>query len=419
MFNLLNDSERATHARPCFARVAACLAAAATFAFAASAAPFAPGSSSEIVERLPARSGAEWDQIDSLRAALAAQPADAVAAAQLAARYLDLYRVEGDPRLVGYAEAALERWRNVADAPREVELQLAATAQTQHRFDEALSRLDSVLARDPRAAEGWLMRASIAQVLGRYVEARQSCARLVVLADGFTAGVCIAAVEAVTGRADDASAFLASALQQLDGSSAATATAKIWVATLAAETAVARGRVADADGYFRLAFAATREAKQSPSIYLLSAYSDFLIASDRASEALMLLESAPRNDSTLLRRAAAKKRLGLNTDAERADLEYRLQLTLAGNSPEHGREAAYFLARVSDEPRQALAQAAASFTMQREPIDAELLLEAAAGSCATDENAAEAATPALEWLEANRIEHARLRELADQLRRCS
>lgn len=389
--------------------------------FGASAAPFAPQSPSEIVERLPARSGAQWDEIAAMRTALAAEPANATTAAQLAARYLDVYRVEGDPRLVGFAEAALEPWREIADAPRDVALQLAATAQTQHRFDEALSRLDALLARDPRAAEGWLMRASIAQVLGRYTEARQSCARLVVLADGLTAGTCLASVEAVTGRADDASAFLASALQQLDDGTAeaVTTTMTVWVATLAAETAVARDRASDADGYFRAAFAATHAAKQAPSIYLIAAYSDFLIANDRASDALMLLASAPRNDSTLLRMAAAKKRLGQSTDAERADLEYRLQLTLAGKSPEHGREAAYFLARVSDEPRQALAQAAASFAVQREPLDAELLLEAAAGSCATDATAAATATPALEWLEANRIEHARLRALADRVGSCS
>lgn len=403
------------------ARVAARLIAfaASCVATAATASPFQPQSPTQVIEHLPARSGPEWDDVRALRAELAARPANAAGAADLAALYLDLFRVEGDPRLVGYAEAALEPWRTETAPPRDVALQLASLAQTQHRFDEAVERLDELLARDPRAAEAWLMKASIAQVAGRYADARQACARLVVLADALTAGACLAAVQAVTGRADDASAFFAGALRQLDGTADSRAT--IWIATLAAETAAARGRAAEADAYFLAAFAAARAASQNPSIYLISAYGDFLLANGRAADALALMERAPRNDSTLLRVAAAKKTLALDTTAELDDLQYRLQLTLGGKNPAHGREAAYLLIRVRDEPRLALEQAAASFAAQREPIDAALVLEAATALCPLDATAAAAAAaPALEWLGANRVEHAELRALAQQLTRaCS
>lgn len=378
-------------------------------AMTAESAPFEPSSPTEVIERLPARSGAEWDAVRALRAELATAPA-AEPAAKLAARYLSLFRAEGDPRLIGYAEAAVEPWRSADAPPRDVALQLAALAQMQHHFDEALVRLDALLERDPRVAEAWLSKASIAQVLGRYVDARAACGRLVVLADVLTAGACMAAVQAVTGRADDAAVFFASALERLD--SGANAEAAIWVATLAAETAAARGANAEAREYFDAALEASRVAPQIPSIYLLAADADFSMADGRAADALALLEHAPRNDSTLLRIAAAKKLMGLPIETEVDDLQYRLQLALSGQNPAHGREAAYFLLRVRDEPHLALGHAAANFATQREPIDAQLVLEAAVATCSPAE-----AAPVLEWLSANHVEHAELRALRARLQR--
>ena len=72
----------------------------------ARAAPFVPNDDEQILERLPPRTGAEWDVIRALRAAFAADSSSAELAAELARRYLELFRVEGDPRLVAYAKTA-------------------------------------------------------------------------------------------------------------------------------------------------------------------------------------------------------------------------------------------------------------------------------------------------------------------------
>jgi hypothetical protein len=81
------------------------------------AAPFLPKEDSQVLERLPARpSDPAMAEVRRLRGALASDPADAPIAAELAERYFELSSGEGDPRYVGYAEAALRPWRG-PDAP--------------------------------------------------------------------------------------------------------------------------------------------------------------------------------------------------------------------------------------------------------------------------------------------------------------
>jgi hypothetical protein len=131
-------------------------------------APFVPDSPATVIAVLPRQSSA-WNGVDELRARLAAAPDEATAAtlaAGLAQRYLDIFRVEGDPRLLGYAGATLAPWRSASAPPVDVTLQLASLAQMQHRFVEALAFLDSAIERAPRDGRAWLMRASITLVQG-------------------------------------------------------------------------------------------------------------------------------------------------------------------------------------------------------------------------------------------------------------
>ncbi|HXI38183.1 MAG TPA: hypothetical protein VNH80_14840, partial [Burkholderiales bacterium] len=74
---------------------------------AAVAAPYLPKDDNAVLERLPTRrDDPRLAELNLLRARLAAAPADAEAAAAVARRYFDLANEEGDPRYVGYAEAA-------------------------------------------------------------------------------------------------------------------------------------------------------------------------------------------------------------------------------------------------------------------------------------------------------------------------
>src|SRR5262245_39039283 len=76
----------------------------------AGAAPRVPADAGEVPERWPARDGAEWQDISALQLQLARSPRDAAIAADLAQRYLALFRAQGDPRLIAYAARGLGAW---------------------------------------------------------------------------------------------------------------------------------------------------------------------------------------------------------------------------------------------------------------------------------------------------------------------
>src|SRR5262245_31215690 len=83
-------------------------------------APHLPKDDAVVLERLPLRrADPTAAELRALRAAAAARPDDARAAAALARRYFELAMAEGDPRYVGYAEAALRPWAR-GKAPAEV-----------------------------------------------------------------------------------------------------------------------------------------------------------------------------------------------------------------------------------------------------------------------------------------------------------
>jgi hypothetical protein len=357
-----------------------------------------------VLERLPAREGAEWQAIAALQAELARAPRDAALAADLAQRYLALFRTQGDPRLVAYAQRGLASWSQEPAPPIEIALERAAIAQTEHRFDAARAELQRVIEDEPRTAQAWLTLAAIDVVRADYTAARRECSRLVLLEDAVVAGGCLAAVQAMSGEAGRAHQYLEGRLADTSDLPPEIAA---WLETLAAEIAEADGRAADAQRHYRFALRAAAPA----SVYLLAAYADFLLRTDRAADAIALLADAPPADPLQLRLALAEKRAGRDV-AKRVDvLSYRLQLALDGLETTHAREAAYFALYLLERPDVALGSALANWSVQHEAIDARLVLEAAlaAGRPA-------AAQPVLEWLDANRVEHADLRRLGLQAR---
>src|SRR4051794_16551068 len=83
--------------------VALALACSQTFA-----APFTPKSDSDVVEKLPATANdPSVRRVDSLRKQLAARPNDSALRLEIAQRYFDMAMAQGDPRYVGYAQAAI------------------------------------------------------------------------------------------------------------------------------------------------------------------------------------------------------------------------------------------------------------------------------------------------------------------------
>jgi hypothetical protein len=375
---------------------------------AAFGAPLVPSDSRQVLERLPPHTGREWHAIGSLRAELAREPRSAAVAAELARRYLELFRAEGEPRLVAYAQSALAPWRDDRDPPLEILQRRAEIAQSEHRFDEALADLKRVIERDPRSVAARLTLASIDLVRADYDASRRECARLVLLADAAVAGACSSAVRAMTGEAGGAYQYLTHALAEPGGS---TPDLRAWIETLTAETAEALGASHNAEAHYRAALAAATGEGGRPSVYLLAAYADFLLRERRAADVLALLVDAPPADALALRIAVAEKQLGRLDTARVDSLSYRLQLALEGLDMTHAREAAYFALYVLDKPDLAVKRALANWNVQREPIDARLVLEAALAAHRTAD-----AQAVLDWLDSSGCEHADLKQLERRLR---
>lgn len=370
----------------------------------AGAGPYLPKDDAAVLERLPARRDAPaMAELRRLRAALAAQPADAQAAAALARRYFDLASAEGDPRYVGYAEAALQPWRG-ADAPAEVLYVRGLLRQYRHDFAGALEAFARALEKDPQhfGARAW--RAAIYMVRAQYSAAANECAALPGSAGGLYAAGCRAYVEATTGNARLAYERLTDALHR---DAAAGPETRLWVLTRLAEMA---WRLEDHR-------AAERLFNQALSLgiddnFLLAAYADFLLERGRPKEVVALLKPWARSDTLLLRLAIAEKRLGTK-QAERhihALSDRFAAAALRGERLHMGEEARFLLELKGDAPA-ALKVALENWRDQREPRDALVVLEAAAAA-----KAPQAAAPVLKWLEESRIESARLRQLAAALK---
>ena len=247
------------------------------------AAPYLPAADSQVLATVPARaSDPRARDLVALRAAWRAQPNDVNAAVRLAQRYFDEVAAEGDPRYVGYAQAALQPWWALPDPPVAVRVLRAMLVQFDHRFDAALADLDAVVAAEPENAAAWSWRTAILMVQARYPEARLSCEQMAELTSELVAVACRAQVDAATGHAGPAAAALRAALLAARD---AGPDERLWCLTRLAETEERRGAFPAAEAAFREAL-----ALGIPDVYLQAAYADFLLDRGRPAEVLVLLK---------------------------------------------------------------------------------------------------------------------------------
>lgn len=369
------------------------------------AAPFVPSSDQQVLERLPARAAdPRQRELRVLREQWRAAPNDPGVAVRLARRYVEEAGAEGDPRYVGYAQAALAPWWTQPEPPAEVRVLRAVLRQYGHEFDAALADLAAATAADPGNAEARSWQVAILLVQADYAAARQACERLAAWAEPLVGAACRAQVDALTGHAGAAANRLRSALR---AAPAADPALRLWALTRLAEIEMHRGRHAEAEAAFREAL-----SLGLPDVYLESAYADFLLDRGRAAEVIERLQGKERSDLLLLRLAIAGKALTSPKAVEwRQALAARFDAARLRGDALHQKEEARFALAVLGDTKRALELARSNYTLQREPADARVLLEAAAA--ASDPAAAE---PVQRWLELNRVESVVLRELAARLK---
>ena len=326
------------------------------------ASPYLPPTDAQVLAELPA--GARHATVPAR--ALASARLDV--ALPLAQFDISRARATGDLRFLGYAEAILSPWMQQHPVSPQVLVLHATILQSRHAFNAALVELDSALKDRPDDAQGWLTRATVLRVLGRYDEAMSSCEHLAAAADSAITSLCVQSLLGLTGHLSSAYAALSSmSAQDLPPE------ARAWRYSELGEMAERLGNDEAAEHWFR---AGLQLAPQD--FYMRSACADVFLRHGRAAETLQLLAGYESMEPMLLRVAIAHSEL-----RDGAGLKANDQLSTAfdveqrrGDSV-HRREQARFLLDIVKQPVDALQAAQENWKGQREPDDLLILLRAA------------------------------------------
>jgi hypothetical protein len=382
----------------------ACAAAILAAAGHAGAAVYVPASDAQVLERLPFKPNDPVARdIARLRGQLQRDPRQLDIAVQLARRYYEMVGEEGDPRYLGYAQAALAPWWNMPQPPVEVQVLRASLGQFRHDFDSANSDLNQVLEREPRHVRARVLRAVLAIVQARYAAARADCVALRGLTSELLAVGCEATIDGLTGKAAAAYATLNAALERTPGASR---DEKMWVLLRLAELAQRQGKTAQVESHLRQAM-----ALGVVDTFLYAAYTDFLLDQGRAAEVVALLKDHTRSDSLLLRLVLATRALNLpQAKQHEAALAARYAAAAMRGDTVHQAEEARFALAVQGDAKRSLKLGLENWKVQLEPRDARVVLEAAVAL-----KDAPAAAPVLKWLTQNHNEDRTLNMLAAQL----
>ncbi len=366
------------------------------------AAPYIPNNDTEILTQLPSKHHEVVKKLRQLQSAN--KPRDINRAVSLARTYIELGGTTTDPRYNGYAQAALQPWWHLEQAPAEILILRAILRQRQHDFENALNDLELVIRTQPKNAQAWLTQAVIHQVRGDYPASKKSCLALLRNKNSLITTACIANAGSLNGRGEQSYRALLKVIEQ---EIAAPAKEKLWALTILAETAARLGKYNEAEQHFLQALHIDRQ-----DTYLLGAYSDFLLDQNRPKDVQILLQKSIQSDGLLLRIALAEQQLNAPTLKQHvAILKARFAENNLRGESQHLREEARFTLHLLHNPKQALTLAQENWRIQREPWDARLLLEAALG----DANQA-AAKPVIEWLAAVNLEDQQLNKLKEQIR---
>jgi len=361
--------------------------------------PRTPVDDATVIEKLPFRaSDSRGREIEALRAKARSAPGDSQAAVALAQAYFGMAQARGDPRYVGYAEAVLSPFEPHPSS--DLLVMRGVLRQYRHDFDDALVDFAAALAQDPERADAHAWRGAIYLVRAQYENARHECAALLRLQRPVLFGGCSGLLQAYTGQLSGAYASLQRALAQ-----ARYDDQRLWLLTRLGEVSAWLGQNAQAERHYRQALALGQDDG-----YLLAAWADFLLDTQRPAEVRQLLASWEASDPLLLRLAEAETLLQTaSAKAHIQVLEDRFAAAKLRGDTTHRAEEARFQLRLRRNLTLAVQLASANYQVQKEPRDLRVLLEAALAARDT-----EAAEPALDWLQRTGFNDARIQALATQ-----
>ncbi|NRD44189.1 tetratricopeptide repeat protein [Corallococcus exiguus] len=332
--------------------------------------PFTPAADSTVLEHVPATAtDAKARERAALRRALASRADQLDLALRLARLDIEEGRASGDPRYLGWAQAALGPWWDAEPPPPGVRLLRATILQGRHEFPAALADLDALVRETPDDAQAWLTRAVVLGVRGAHAEAQRSCAMLAPLAGTVAGAVCQAQVMSLSGRSKAAYALLSAALARGTHGTEEQA----WALSTLAEAAARAGDTERATKLF------ARVLAMDPSdAYSRAAYADLLLDLGRPRDVIALTKDHGQDDNQLLRRVLAESALGTpEAPALAAELASRHEASHLRGDSLHAREEARFALHVQKDAAKALKLALANWEVQHEPWDARILLESA------------------------------------------
>ncbi len=318
----------------------------------------------EVLEVLPAVTRSRPARLES-----AARLADPALAALQARQDIGLARQTGDTRHWGRAQAVLAPWWNRPDAPADLAVLQATVQQGRHEFDASRAVLTAALARSPGHAQAWLNLAALERLSARYTDALRACEAVARAGQALYATACRLETQSLQGQHQSAVQGLRALANQASDNKL-----RSWLLSLLAESEERSGSDSAAADSYR------RSLALGFDLYTSIAYSDLLLRTGMASQALQALSALPATDAVLLRRAAAWRRLGDSRwTGIRASLQERAaELLRRGDDPAlHGRELALIALWLDDDAPRALALSRRNLLLQREPIDWWVALQSA------------------------------------------
>ncbi len=333
--------------------------------------PYLPGSDDQILERLPKNLSLNRDRMESIRQKLAVEPENVDLAAAAASGYIKMGNEESDPRFYGYARSAIENWWEAELPPANILKVRAKLKEKDHRYEEAIQDLESLLERDSNDVQAWVEVINLYRVIGSYDSANESSRQLSKLGDPQATIVATTPLKAATGKANEAYDSLVKLAESPDEVAAELAP---WIAAMQGDIAASLGQFETADRHYRKAL-----TLNSGSIHLKRTYADFLLDHQRPAPVLKLLAEHESDNGCLLLMSIAAHRMGKQDLAEKLKSKMAVrfeEIRLRGSQP-HGRFESRYKLELNNDPKGALEIALRNWLLQKENRDARAVLESA------------------------------------------